>query len=253
MDASAHPTYTEEQPNSLLAEEVPVFLAVMRELHPQHFAFVALGFGTGLRPSSLRPLRREGETPDILWEEGVLLVRRSHTRKQEVMPTTKTKRHQRLALPEEMMDILRWHVAQLPWGPQQESELLFPSKTGGCRSESVLYKPFMDVCDKLRLKKKVTPRAMRRTFQDLARAAEVKDVVTRAISGHVTEVMQRHYSTVNPEEVRKGIANVVSLAQVREAMERRVELPEFLEEGSGGVHGGVHDGMHTTKNAKTAR
>src|SRR5262245_32825278 len=30
----------------------------------------------------------------------------------------------------------------------------------------------------------VTPRAMRRTFQDLARAAEVQDIVTRSISGH---------------------------------------------------------------------
>ena len=254
LDTSVHPTYTEEQPNSLLAQEVPVFLAMMRELHPQHFALVALGFATGLRPSSLRPLRRQGETPDILWEEGGLLVRRSHTRKQEVMPTTKTKRHQRLALPEEMMAILKWHVEHLPWGPQRDSELLFPSETGGFRSESVLQKPFKNVCDKLKLKKKITPKAMRRTFQDLARAAEVKDVVTRAISGHVTEVMQRHYSTVNPEEVRSGIAEVVSLAQAREALERRVKLPEFLEEGSGGQEegpGGVHGGVHGPEKTKS--
>ena len=33
------------------------------------------------------------------------------------------------------------------------------------------------------LTKHVSPKAMRRTFQDLARAAEVKDIVTRAISG----------------------------------------------------------------------
>jgi hypothetical protein len=30
-------------------------------------------------------------------------------------------------------------------------------------------------------------RAMRRTYQDLARAAEMKDLMTRAISGHATE------------------------------------------------------------------
>src|SRR5579863_9206197 len=35
---------------------------------------------------------------------------------------------------------------------------------------------------------------MRRTFQALARAADVKDIVTRSVSRHSTEEMQRHYS-----------------------------------------------------------
>lgn len=34
-----------------------------------------LGFATGLRPSSLRPLRRTGPTPDVLWDQGVFGVR----------------------------------------------------------------------------------------------------------------------------------------------------------------------------------
>jgi hypothetical protein len=79
LDTSAWHTYTEEQPNSLMPSEVPVFLAKVRELYPQHFAFVALGFATGLRPSSLRPLRRRGDKADVLWDQGVLLVRRSQT------------------------------------------------------------------------------------------------------------------------------------------------------------------------------
>jgi hypothetical protein len=41
------------------------------------------------------------------------------------------------------------------------------------------------------LEKRVAPRAMRRTFRDLARAAEVNDLVTRAIDGHATESMQK--------------------------------------------------------------
>jgi hypothetical protein len=40
-------------------------------------------------------------------------------------------------------------------------------------------------------------RALRRTFNDRARAAQVNDLVTRSISGHLTEKMQTHYSTVN--------------------------------------------------------
>lgn len=239
FDTSAHPSYTDEEPNSLTADEAKAFLAAMRRLYPQHFAMVALGFATGLRPSSLRPLRREGKTPDVLWEEGVLLVRRSHTRKKEVMDKTKTGRRQRLTLPKDLVDILRWHVDSLPdEGPMKESELLFPSETGSFRAPSVLDKPFRAVAKEIGLRKRLTPRGMRRTFQDLARAAEVRDVVTRAVSGHATETMQRHYSTVNADEMRDGLARVVSLAGFREALKAREGEAEGGEAGSG-VKSGV--------------
>jgi len=129
---------------------------------------------TGLRPSTLRPLRRASDTPDVLWGEGVVLIRRSHTRKQEVMEKPKTGLRQRLTLPEELMEVLEWHVDRIPEGPTKESELLFPSETGGFRSPSCVDKPFEEVVTELKLKKRVTPRAMRRTFQDLG-AAEVKE------------------------------------------------------------------------------
>jgi hypothetical protein len=58
---------------------------------------------------------------------------------------------------------------------------------------------------------------MRRTFPDLARAAEVRDIVTRSISGHSTEAMQRHYSTVSGKEQKDGLARVVELAKFRQA------------------------------------
>ena len=63
----------------------------------------------------------------------------------------------------------------------------------------------------------ISARAMRRTFQDLAREASVADVVTRAISGHATEAMQRHYSTARDHEVESGLARVIDLATVRRA------------------------------------
>jgi hypothetical protein len=63
----------------------------------------------------------------------VLLVRRSETCG-EVMERTKTGRHLRVQLPEELMQILRWHAQALPPGPERESDLLFPSTTGGYRS-----------------------------------------------------------------------------------------------------------------------
>lgn len=219
LDTSEWPTYSEEEPNSLSVEEARAFLAKMRECFPQHFAMTALGFATGLRPSTLRPLRREGPQADVLWEEKVLLVRRSQTLGDEVMNTTKTRQRQRIALPKDLVDILRWHVDTLPdEGPMKESDLLFPSEVGGFRAPSTLDKPFRVVAKALGLRKRVTPRAMRRTFQDLARAAEVRDLVTRSISGHATEEMQRHYSTVGETEQRDGLARVVSLAGFREAL-----------------------------------
>lgn len=207
LDASDWNTYTEEEPNSLEADEVPALMASARELFPQYFAMLTIGLTTGRRPSELRPLRRKGPTPELLWSEGVLLVRRSETRG-EVVERTKTGRRLRIPLPKALLDILRWHQDQLPPGPMRESDLLFPSATGGYRAPSCLDKPIREIAKAAGIRKHLTPRFMRRTFQDLSRVAEVHDFVTRAISGHATTTMHQHYSTVSGEEVRSGLAKV---------------------------------------------
>jgi len=79
LDSSEHDTYSEEEPNALNEEEVTLFLNCMFDNFPQFFALTYLGLTTGLRPSSMRPLRRKGEHADILWDKGVLLIRRSHS------------------------------------------------------------------------------------------------------------------------------------------------------------------------------
>ncbi len=232
FDTSEH-GYTEEEPNSLTVEEVPRFLLKMRKLYPQHFAFVCLGFSLGHRPSTLRPLRRSGPTPDVLLDEGLILFRRSHTEGDDVMATTKTKIRQRITLPPVLVDIVRWHIAtQLTTPEQKASELLFSAEDGRFRSRSALKNPFLAVAKAIGLKKHVSPKAMRRTFQDLARAAEVKDIVTRAISGHATETMKHHYSTVAAAEKQHAIAKVIELAGVRKALGNE-------RSPSGGMHGGM--------------
>ena len=241
FDISEHPTYTDEDPNSLTPEQVPAFLATMKRLYPQHFAMTSIGFATGLRPSSLRPLRREGEKADVKWEENAIVVRRSQTIKSEVMETTKTRRRQKLFLPEELMSVLRWHIdTQIPEWVQAKSNLLFPSTIGGFRTRSVLDKPFAAVATELKLGKHISAKAMRRTYQDLARAAEVKDIVTRSVSGHATEKMQERYSTVAQAEMRSGIAKIISLAGVRAAMEAKEVGRAARRAPRGGMHGGMH-------------
>jgi integrase len=212
FDTSEHATYTEEEPNALTSEEIAAFLECMKEQAPAQYAMAFLGFATGLRPSSMRPLRRTGSTPDVLWDQGVILVRRSHTIGEELMNTTKTRLRQRITVPSEIMDVLRWHVAtQLETPEQKASELLFPAEDGGLRSVSFLKKAFATVGNLIGLNKRITPRGMRRTFNDLARAANVEAIVTKSISGHQTDRMREHYSTVSPDEQRRSIGNVVSL------------------------------------------
>jgi len=99
-----------------------------------------------------------------------------------------------------------------------ESNLLFPSETGGFRSPIVLDKPFKDVCRHLKLGKKITPRAMRRTFQNLARQAAVDGLVQRSICGHLTEQMTERYSSVAQAEVEAALGKVVSLAGYRDLL-----------------------------------
>jgi hypothetical protein len=109
-------------------------------------------------------------------------------------------------------------ASQLATPEQKESQLLFPAVHGGFRSPSVLNKPFADVTETMGLGKKLSQRGLRRTFNDLARAAKVADLVTRSISGHLTESMQHHYSTVSSAEQRDGIARVVGFAKVRHSV-----------------------------------
>jgi integrase len=212
FDTSQHPAYTFEDPNSLTVNELREFLACMQRRFPKHYAMTFLGFATGKRPSTMRPLRRRGPTPDVLWESGVLLFRRSNTFEQKVMEGVKTGGEERVRVPDELLEVLRWHVDSQLRGPaQQASDLLFPAAHGGFRTRTVLDKPFRLVAAEVGLQKRITPRGMRRTFQDLCRAAEVGDVVTRSISGHATEAMQRHYSTASLEEQRRGLSNVIQL------------------------------------------
>lgn len=217
FDTSQRPTYTDEAPNALTPDWARRFLDAMRRKFPQFYAMTLLGFATGKRPSTMRPLRRSGPECDVDWSEGFVRFRRSHTRGAETMVGTKTGTRERVYLPEAAMAALREHVAMLETDKgkraekMQASDLLFPSVRGGMRSPSCLDKPFAAVARAIGLPFELTPRAMRRTFNDLARAAEVHDVVARSITGHATEAMQIHYSTARADEQRTAIASVLSV------------------------------------------
>ncbi len=203
-------TYTHEQPNALLPEDAERFLDRMMDDYPQWYAMTLLGFATGSRPSSLRPLRKSGPDADIKWDEKLLLVRRSHSRKGEIMDKTKTGKDLPIGLPVLAVEVLRWHVKEMS-DVQKASELLFPSESGGLRSRGGLKKPFDAVAASLGLAIRLTPRGMRRTFVDSARLLRLPKEVRRSISGHSTDEMEEHYSTALHEEQRTELSKVLAL------------------------------------------
>lgn len=58
---------------------------------------------------------------------------------------------------------------------------------------------------------------LRYTFTELVRRADVDAAVRRALTGHVTEEMQRHYSTVGWDEKRAAVAGVYRLVPAHAA------------------------------------
>ena len=97
----------------------------------------------------------------------------------------------------------------------ERSALLFPSEVGGFRHNSALAKPFRAIAKAMGLTKQISPKAMRRSFQDAMREAQVANVVVRSISGHLTDQMQQRYSTARGHEQESAIARIIDLTRVR--------------------------------------
>jgi integrase len=203
----AYRTYTVEEPNALgTRAEARRFTDRFLALYPQYFAFLMLGLFTGLRPSSMRPLRRRGPRADLRLDEGVLYIRRSQT-KGEPIDTTKSGYDQRLTLPPFVLAILRWHMGQLE-GAQLGSELLFPNRTGGFLSHCVLVEPLRRTAAALGLDRHLSARCLRRTYHDMMREQGTDPATVRAISGHHSDEMRQIYSTVGGPEMARELARM---------------------------------------------
>jgi hypothetical protein len=61
----------------------------------------------------------------------------------------------------------------------------------------------------------------------------VEDLVTKSISGHLTDRMKDHYSTVSPSEQSEGIDRVVKLVASAQPPEQPAD--------DGGMHRGMHE------------
>jgi integrase len=209
-------TYTKEQPNSLNPRtEVPKFMALLKVMYPRWYAFVLLGIVTGQRPSTLRPIRRRGPKADIDFVNKKLYIRRSNPFKQEIMETTKTGIDIELSLPDELVEVLKEQAARVDAskvGPK--TDLLFPSPwSGKLLTSGCLRNAFRGVMKAMGLgHRNLTPRMMRRTYQDIADEAKLRGATAMAVSGHKSVGMKLHYSSVHDDEVREGLSRVIAVA-----------------------------------------
>ena len=203
------PPFDTSEPNALSAKQLAAFLAAMKRDHAQHYGLVATLAFTGLRFCHASALRWD----DWDQEAGVIRVVRKSFRGKEGPVSRKKQAPAEYPVEPQLAEILRDARLYLirKQNPGLAQGYMFPSRTGTLRTPNSLDKAFVLCRGATGIAKRFTVHGLRYTFTDLVRRANVDAVVRRALTGHVTEEMQRHYSNVGMDEKRAAIAGVIQL------------------------------------------
>jgi integrase len=198
---------------ALTPEQLAAFLDAMRTHHPSHYGLAATLAFTGLRFCHASGLRWE----DIDEEAGVIRIGRKNIRGR-VGEVSRVKKAPRvLPLAPELAAILKEHRQWMVFKqvPGLDDGWVFPSRVGTLRTPSTLNKARKDSLKRAGLPLTFTSHGLRRTFNDLSRRAGIDAIVTRSLTGHVTERMQEHYSTVGIDEKKAAMAEVLRLVPTK--------------------------------------
>jgi integrase len=106
-------------------------------------------------------------------------------------------------------------------------------ETGTHRTPGGWWKAWQACSKKSKITERCTVHGLRRTFNDLSRRAGVDAIVTRSLTGHVTEKMREHYSTIGLDEKRAAVVNVHRLV---------ARVGTVADSGRGGDAGGDRNG-----------
>jgi integrase len=90
---------------------------------------------------------------------------------------------------------------------------MFPSEAGTLRTPNTMDKAWAQCLAAANITRRFTLHGLRYTFTDLIRLSNADAVVRRALTGHVTQEMQDHYSNVGTEEKRAAIAGAMKLVE----------------------------------------
>jgi integrase len=225
--------YDEGRPNTLEAHELAAFLEATRTYRSRWFPLFATLAFTGMRVS---------EATALMWSDihegrdgvpGKIVVRRRHWRG-HVRVKTKNKTIRSVPLPQELANILREHRRTLvaEQHPGLEEGWVFPAKVVPGRTGKIiihssvrnaLLKVFANMEKEIEKAKsegrvppngitEITVHGLRRTFNNLLRQQAAREV-TKAITGHVTDKMLEHYSTVGMAEKSAAVGQVIALVR----------------------------------------
>ena len=92
---------------------------------------------------------------------------------------------------------------------------VFPSRTGTLQTPGSMWYAWDDCLARCGIQRRFTVHGLRHTFNDLSRRAHNDPAVTKALTGHLTERMREHYSTVRLDETRTAVAKVIELVPMK--------------------------------------
>jgi integrase len=211
-DPTARVTFSDRQAregNTLSGEALGRFLEAMRKNYPRNHALAAMLAFTGLRFCHASAIKWE----DIDEAHGVIRIQRKQ-RNGIVGSVSRRKRAPReLPVVPELLEILRDHRKRFAVKPAPGvgEGWVFLSDVGTLRTPGSLVKAWQACAKAAGVTTRFTVHGLRRTFNDLARRGGVDAVVTKAITGHVTEEMREHYSSVDLAEKRAAMVSVMRL------------------------------------------
>jgi integrase len=201
-----------EEPNALTSEDLGRFLQSVRRVSPETFALVATLAFTGLRFCHASALRWE----DIDEQKRVIRITRKNVRGRVGPVSRKKQAPKQYPLHDELAEVLREQrqVLLRSQAPGVDEGWVFPSETGGLRHHTGLWKVWRKCLQQSGINERFTIHGLRRTFNDLTRKAGVDGIVIRSLTGHVTEKMRDHYSTVGLDEKHTAVASVHRLVSL---------------------------------------
>jgi integrase len=229
------PSHSEDDPNLLTAEQLSELLAAVQRVAPQWHAIFSAMACTGMRPGEASVLRWEDVREHDARRGPHLLVRRSQSRR-HVRETTKTNKWRYPPLHPLLRDALRAHRrAQLTAQGQgsvssqmnalrrAESGWCFPTRDGRSPvAPQTVRNALLDIQARLEREMagddspilRLTPKGLRRTFNDLTRQVAEKQIV-QDIMGHSDERMTERYSVVRGAERTLAVTRALSAVRDR--------------------------------------
>ncbi len=175
------------------------------------FAYFFLGSTTGMRPGELAALDRTDLDP----ARGLISITKNYRGPRLGLGPPKNGKPRTAAYTPVMQSVMEEHVRRVEASgrPGADCPVLFPGPRLGRRLNTAYVRKVIRAAAQACGLGYVTPKGMRRTFNDLMRLAGHEGVVLRAIVGHATSAMTDTYSTVSTAEKLAAVGRVVSIVQ----------------------------------------